>query len=159
MLRGSGASASFLNFPMAGKTGTSNDSRDTWFIGYTPDIAIGVFVGFDDHTKSLGKNASGSNTALPIFIDFMSHAKKYLVAKPFRIPKGIKLRKIDARTGGAPCGDVTITEAFKQDEDINEDVLENPLKNMNSLANDGDESADRENRSSRNEAQQVFGIY
>ena len=90
MQRGSGASARFLNFPMAGKTGTSNDSRDTWFIGYTPDIAIGVFVGFDDHTKSLGKNASGSNTALPIFIDFMTHAKKYLIAKPFRIPKGIK---------------------------------------------------------------------
>ena len=70
MLRGSGASARFLNFPMAGKTGTSNDSRDTWFIGYTPDIAIGVFVGFDDHTKSLGSNANGSNTALPIFIEF-----------------------------------------------------------------------------------------
>ena len=151
MQRGSGASANFLNFPMAGKTGTSNDSRDTWFIGYTPDIAIGVFVGFDDHTRSLGKNASGSNTALPIFIDFMTHAKKYLTAKPFRIPKGIKLRKIDARTGGAPCGDVTITEAFKQDEDINEDVLENPLKNMNNGANG--------NHSARNEAQQVFGIY
>ena len=138
---------------MAGKTGTSNDSRDTWFIGYTPDIAIGVFVGFDDHTKSLGKNASGSNTALPIFIDFMTHAKKYLTAKPFRIPKGIKLRKIDARTGGAPRGDVTITEAFKQDENINEDVLENPLKNMNNNTNEG------ETHPSRNEAQQVFGIY
>lgn len=156
MQRGSGASARFLNFPMAGKTGTSNDSRDTWFIGYTPDIAIGVFVGFDDHTKSLGKNASGSNTALPIFIDFMTHAKKYLTAKPFRIPKGIKLRKIDARTGGAPCGDVTITEAFKQDEDINEDVLENPLKSVNGSVNDGDESA---YHSAPNEAQQVFGIY
>ena len=156
MQRGSGASARFLNFPMAGKTGTSNDSRDTWFIGYTPDIAIGVFVGFDDHTKSLGKNASGSNTALPIFIDFMTHAKKYLTAKPFRIPKGIKLRKIDAKTGGAPCGDVTITEAFKQDEDINEDVLENPLKSVNNSVNDGDESA---NHSAPNEAQQVFGIY
>lgn len=147
--RGSGASARFLNFPMAGKTGTSNDSRDTWFIGYTPDIAIGVFVGFDDHTKSLGKNASGSNTALPIFIDFLQHAKKYLTPKPFRIPKDIKLRKIDAKTGGAPCGDITITEAFKQDEDINENVLENPLEN----------ATDGENRSSENEAQQVFGIY
>ncbi len=149
MQRGSGASARFLNFPMAGKTGTSNDSKDTWFIGYTPDIAIGVFVGFDDHTKSLGKNASGSNTALPIFIDFLQHAKKYLTAKPFRVPKGIKLRKIDAKTGGAPCGDITITEAFKQDEDINETVLENPLKN----------ATDGETHSSETEAQQVFGIY
>lgn len=149
MQRGSGASASFLNFPMAGKTGTSNDSRDAWFIGYTPDIAIGVFVGFDDHTKSLGKNANGSNTALPIFIDFLQHAKKYLTAKPFRIPKGIKLRKIDAKTGGKPCGDITITEAFKQDEDVNESVLENPLKDANN----------EEAHSSEKEAQQVFGIY
>ena len=149
MQRGSGASASFLNFPMAGKTGTSNDSRDAWFIGYTPDIAVGVFVGFDDHTKSLGKNANGSNTALPIFIDFLQHAKKYLTAKPFRIPKGIKLRKIDAKTGGKPCGDITITEAFKQDEDVNENILENPLKNANN----------EESQTSGNEAQQVFGIY
>lgn len=152
MLRGSGASARFLNFPMAGKTGTSNDSRDTWFIGYTPDIAIGVFVGFDDHTKSLGSNANGSNTALPIFIEFMKNARKHLTPKPFRIPKYIKLRKIDAKTGGAPCGDITITEAFKQDEDINENVLENPLQNPNNEeANLG--------VNSNNEAQQVFGIY
>ncbi len=149
MQRGSGASANFLNFPMAGKTGTSNDSRDTWFIGYTPDIAIGIFVGFDDHTKSLGKNASGSNTALPIFIDFIKRAKKYLTPKPFRIPNGIKLRKIDAKTGGAPCGDITITEAFKNDEGINEDIHEDPLKNIK----------DEESHSSENEAQQVFGIY
>lgn len=149
MQRGSGASANFLNFPMAGKTGTSNDSRDTWFIGYTPDIAIGVFVGFDDHTKSLGKNASGSNTALPIFIEFMKHAKKYLTPKPFRIPKGIKLRKIDAKTGGAPCGDVTITEAFKLDEDINQEVHEDPLKNVKN----------EESHPSETEAQQIFGIY
>lgn len=149
MQRGSGASARFLNFPMAGKTGTSNDSRDAWFIGYTPDIAVGVFVGFDDHTKSLGKNANGSNTALPIFIDFLQHAKQYLTAKPFRVPKGIKLRKIDAKTGGAPCGDVTITEAFKQDENINENILKNPLKNADT----------EETKASETEAQQVFGIY
>ncbi|MDR2268375.1 MAG: PBP1A family penicillin-binding protein, partial [Holosporaceae bacterium] len=57
MRRGSGASANFLNFPIAGKTGTSNESRDVWFVGYTPDIAVGVFVGFDDHSRSLGKEA------------------------------------------------------------------------------------------------------
>ncbi|MBO7454524.1 MAG: hypothetical protein J6T91_04065 [Alphaproteobacteria bacterium] len=60
------------------------------------------------------------------------------------------------KTGGAPCGDITITEAFKQDEDINEDVLENPLKSVDDSINDGDESA---NHSAPNEAQQVFGIY
>ncbi|MDR1982355.1 MAG: PBP1A family penicillin-binding protein [Holosporaceae bacterium] len=119
MQRGSGASSNFLNFPMAGKTGTSNDSKDTWFIGYTPDIAVGVFIGFDDHAKSLGKNANGTNTALPIFIDFMVEAKKYLQPKPFRVPKGIKLRKIDMETGGTPLenGRNTLIEALKEEED------------------------------------------
>ena len=82
----------------------------------------------------------------------MKNARKHLTPKPFRIPKYIKLRKIDAKTGGAPCGDITITEAFKQDEDINENVLENPLQNPNNEeANLG--------VNSNNEAQQVFGIY
>lgn len=155
MQRGSAASARCLNMVVAGKTGTSNDSRDTWFIGYTPDIAVGVFIGFDDHTKSLGKNANGANTALPIFIDFMKKVKKYLMPKPFRIPRGIKLRKIDAKTGGAPNGDVTILEAFKQDEEINvENLLENPLK----LREEKKEQISTENSESK-EAQQVFGIY
>jgi penicillin-binding protein 1A len=119
MQRGSGASANFLNFPMAGKTGTSNESRDTWFVGYTPSVAIGVFVGFDDHSKTLGKNANGANTALPIFIDFMGRAKKYLVAKPFKVPDGIKLRKIDADTGGTPSASSSriIVEALKEEDE------------------------------------------
>ncbi|MBR1734193.1 MAG: PBP1A family penicillin-binding protein [Alphaproteobacteria bacterium] len=121
---GSAASARFIDFPMAGKTGTSNESRDTWFVGYTPEIAIGVFVGFDDHSKSLGKDANGSNTALPIFISFMREAKKFLIPTPFRIPKGIKLRKIDAETGGAPIeGEKTIIEALKEEDDENQEEL------------------------------------
>ncbi len=150
--RGSGAPAAFLNFPMAGKTGTSNDSRDTWFIGYTPDIAIGVFVGFDDHTKSLGKNASGTTTALPIFIDFMKKAKKYFSPKPFKVPHGIKLRRIDLKTGGNPKGETTIIEAFKENEEINEDIFENPLENLTTKTKDT-------LKTPSTEAQQVFGIY
>jgi penicillin-binding protein 1A len=120
--RGSGWRAKTLGIPIGGKTGTSNESRDTWFVGITPDIAVGVFVGFDDHSKSLGKNATGGNTALPIFVDFMTKIKKFLTAKPFRIPKGIRLKKIDLETGGppSPSGKGTIMEAFKDDESNSE---------------------------------------
>lgn len=123
--RGSAMAASHFGFPLAGKTGTSNDSRDVWFIGYTPGIVVGVFVGFDDHNKSLGQNASGTSTALPIFVDFMEKAKSYLIPKPFKVPTGIKLRKIDAETGGpvTPDTKLTVVEAFKDDETINESPL------------------------------------
>jgi penicillin-binding protein 1A len=150
MQRGSGASASFLNLPMAGKTGTSNDSRDVWFIGYTPDIAVGIFIGFDDHSKSLGKNATGTSTALPIFIDFMLEAKKYLIPKPFKVPKGIKLRKINAETGVSENGRSTIVEAFK-DEDPEE---QNLLGDKNSILDliGPDDSA-------KNKEKSMLGIY
>lgn len=118
--RGSAASAGFMNFPIAGKTGTSNESRDAWFIGYTPDIVVGVFVGFDDQSKNLGEKATGGNTALPIFISFMQKAKKHLIPKPFRVPRGIKLRKVDRDTGGAPSegSGVAIMEVFKDEDEI-----------------------------------------
>ncbi len=149
--RGSGVSARFLNFPIAGKTGTSNESKDTWFVAYTPDIAIGVFIGFDDHTKSLGKNASGATTALPIFINFMQNAKKLFVPKPFKVPKGIKLRKIDLVTGTNPKGNIDIIEAFKQNEEINDDILETPYENNSDLIDNS--------KTDNYEIKQVFGIY
>lgn len=115
--RGSAFSARSLRLPIVGKTGTSNSSRDTWFVGYTPDIAVGVFVGFDDQTRNLGKKANGGNTALPIFITFMNKAKKYIIPTPFRVPKGIKLRRIDLETGGMPGDGATIMEAFKEEDE------------------------------------------
>lgn len=117
--RGSAFTARSLNLPIAGKTGTSNSSRDAWFIGYTPDIAVGVFVGFDDQTRNLGQKANGGNTALPIFISFINKAKKYIIPTPFRVPRGIKLRRIDIETGGMP-GDTpgtTMMEAFKEEDE------------------------------------------
>lgn len=116
--RGSAYTANCFKFPLAGKTGTSNDSRDTWFIGYTQDIAIGIYVGFDDQSKSLGAWANGTNVALPIFIDFMNQIKDELSPKPFRIPSGIKLRQIDVETGGPVTEDtkISIWEAFKENE-------------------------------------------
>ncbi|MDR1375691.1 MAG: PBP1A family penicillin-binding protein [Holosporaceae bacterium] len=153
MRRGSGASANFLNFPIAGKTGTSNESRDTWFVGYTPDIAVGVFVGFDDHSKSLGKNANGANTALPIFIDFMVKAQKYLSPKPFRVPRGIKLRKIDAETGGPTSGENSaILEAFKEEEDSEPQDLTREKRSISNLL-------EEENVESPTRIKPVLGIY
>lgn len=161
--RGSGASARFLNFPMAGKTGTSNESRDAWFIGYTPDIAVGVFVGFDEQSKNLGKNANGANTALPIFISFMKAAKKFLTPKPFKIPKGIRLRKIDAETGGAPTsGAPSIFETFKDDEDggQDEEVINNKTKKRRSMLEliENAENAD-ETEMEEPIVEPVMGIY
>jgi penicillin-binding protein 1A len=154
MQRGSGASASFLNFPMAGKTGTSNESRDTWFVGYTPDIAVGIFVGFDDHSQTLGKNANGTNTALPIFIKFMEEAKKYLTPKPFRVPKGIKLRKINAETGGSPSNDDrnNIVEAFKDEDEFSAE--KEVIEERNSTAKLIDESSNQTDNS-----RPIVGIY
>jgi penicillin-binding protein 1A len=157
MQRGSGAPANFLNFPMAGKTGTSNESRDTWFIGYTPDIAIGVFIGFDDHSKSLGKNANGTNTALPIFIDFMAEAKKYLTPKPFRVPRGIKLRKIDAETGGTPSENNRniITEAFKEEDDYDSAERNVVVEEKNSTV----KLIDDDKADSPDNIRSIIGIY
>jgi penicillin-binding protein 1A len=152
MQRGSGASANFLNFPMGGKTGTSNESRDAWFIGYTPDIAIGIFVGFDEHSKSLGKNANGTNTALPIFIDFMLEAKKYLTPKPFKVPKGIKLRKINADVGDESFGNSsnTIVEAFK-DDDPEKQYVHAKKNNISDLID--------EDNVNKNRGRSMLGIY
>jgi penicillin-binding protein 1A len=156
MQRGSGASANFLNFPIAGKTGTSNESRDTWFIGCTPDIAVGVFVGFDDHSKSLGKDANGSNIPLPIFIDFMVAAKGSLTPKPFRVPNGIKLRKIDANTGEAPTkNSVTITEAFKENEETEQlSIVSEKNGIFDLLKGENNENADQSDN-----VKPIFGVY
>jgi penicillin-binding protein 1A len=156
MQRGSGASARFLDFPIAGKTGTSNESRDVWFIGYTPDIAIGVFIGFDDHSLSLGKNANGTNTALPVFIDFMLEAKKYLTPKPFKVPRGVKLRKIDAETGAdpSPNSSKVILEAFKENDDEN---FEQP--NLTKEKKGTLKLLDEEETDSSDSATPIMGIY
>jgi penicillin-binding protein 1A len=139
--RGSGYLARDPNFSIAGKTGTSNESRDTWFIGYTPDIAVGIFVGFDEQSKNLGKNANGTNTPLPIFVDFMQEAKKFLVPKPFKVPKGIKLRKIDLESGADSlvADQNTIIEAFKDDDSSENYIMETKKrKNILELMDDND---------------------
>jgi penicillin-binding protein 1A len=111
--RGTGARARSIGKPVAGKTGTSNDSRDAWFIGFTPDLVVGVYVGFDQ-PKSLGRDEQGASAALPIFIDVMTEALADQPATPFRVPPGVRLVRVDAETGLLPGPDTNtvILEAF-----------------------------------------------
>jgi penicillin-binding protein 1A len=111
--RGTGVRARSLGKPVAGKTGTSNDSRDAWFIGFTPDLVVGVYVGFDQ-PKSLGRDEQGASAALPIFTDLMTAALADRPATPFRVPPGVRLVRVDVDTGLLPGPDTrtVILEAF-----------------------------------------------
>ncbi|OPZ29394.1 MAG: Penicillin-binding protein 1A [Deltaproteobacteria bacterium ADurb.BinA179] len=95
---GTGWRAKELGRPVAGKTGTSDDNRDAWFIGYTPEILCGVWVGYDD-MMPLGENETGSRAACPIFLDFMRVALKDRPVRDFPIPEGIVFAKVDTKTG------------------------------------------------------------
>jgi penicillin-binding protein 1A len=110
---GTGQRAKVLGRPIAGKTGTSSDYSDAWFMGYTSSLLTGVWVGFDDKT-SLGKNETGSRAALPIWISFMDQALKNTPIETLKPPKGITLIKVNIETGLPSDKDSpeTIMEAF-----------------------------------------------
>ena len=110
-----------LNVPLAGKTGTTNDNYDAWFIGFSPDLAVGIFVGFD-RPKTMGRRETGSSVAVPIFRDFMEKALKNVKSIPFRIPPGIKLIRINSKTGtrAQTRGEESIIEAFKIHQNPNQ---------------------------------------
>ena len=111
VIRGTGIKIAELDTPLAGKTGTTNDNKDAWFIGFSPDLAVGVFVGFDQ-PKTLGYKQTGSAVAVPIFKQFMKKAKVNPNKIPFRIPSGISLVKIDPKTGAMTKNQQGILEAF-----------------------------------------------
>jgi len=101
--------------PIAGKTGTTNDEKDVWFIGFSPDLVVGIYVGYDK-PRNLGRGASGGHTAAPIARDFLKLALADKPATPFKVPAGIKLIRVDAKSGmraGPGEGGRTILEAFK----------------------------------------------
>ena len=98
VLRGTGKKVSVIKKPLAGKTGTTNESNDTWFIGFSPDLVVGVYVGFDT-PKSLGPRETGASVASPIFRDFMYLALEDEKGTPFRIPSKARLVKINLETG------------------------------------------------------------
>jgi penicillin-binding protein 1A len=121
--RGTGRKLQIVGKPIAGKTGTSNEEKDAWFIGYAPDLAVGVYVGYDI-PKPMGKKRTGGELAAPIVADFMRLALREQPATPFRVPRAIELIPIDANTGKrAIFGDEgVILEAFKPGEEPSDSV-------------------------------------
>jgi len=133
---GTGRNLKDLNLDLAGKTGTTNGNTDTWFIGFTSKLAIGVYVG-SDNPKSLGRYETGAKTALPIFKSFIKNAVKKKDARPFKVADGILMRVIDPITGEKALTESksTIIEAYKNtkiDSALNKDI-NNRLKNDNIL--------------------------
>lgn len=137
--RGTGRKLKDLNLDLAGKTGTTDENNDAWFVGFTSNLVVGVYVGFDE-PKSLGRYETGSKTALPIFKAFIKNAVKKKDARPFKVAKNIKMMVIDLITGKkANFGSKkTIIEAFKKNrlENINfegKDDLQYKVKKNNIL--------------------------
>jgi penicillin-binding protein 1A len=110
--RGTGIAISELKRTLAGKTGTTNEAKDLWFVGYSPNLAFGVFMGYDK-PRSLGDSAQAALYTAPIFRDFMKMALKDTPDTPFRVPTGIKLISVDVHTGMRSSGPGSIIEAFK----------------------------------------------
>ncbi len=96
--RGTGRKAASIGRPIAGKTGTTNEFTDAWFIGFSPHLAAGVWVGFDDN-RPMGNKESGSSAALPIWISFMQAALPHFSDVPFPVPENVVHAKIDPETG------------------------------------------------------------
>ncbi|MBL8894079.1 MAG: penicillin-binding protein, partial [Rhizobiales bacterium] len=119
--RGTGKKLLAVGKPVAGKTGTSNEERDAWFIGFTPDLTVGVYVGYDN-PKPMGKGRTGGELAAPIVADFMQLALKDKPATPFRVPQGIELMPINVKTGQRDLfgEEGVILEAFKPGDEVPE---------------------------------------
>ena len=122
--RGTGKKLRKLELNLAGKTGTTNENTDAWFIGFTSNFVIGVYVGMDDPSP-LGKFETGSKTALPIFENFVMKAVKKSDARPFKVPNGITMMVVDPITGDKAkfSSKNTIVEAYKSKNVINGKVL------------------------------------
>jgi penicillin-binding protein 1A len=111
--RGTATLIKDIGRPVAGKTGTTNDFKDAWFIGFTPDIIVGTYVGYDE-PRPLGPKETGGHVAVPIVKEFMEKALKDTPPVPFRVPEGIRLVSINPATGTrSKAGDEkSILEAF-----------------------------------------------
>ncbi|MDC3088119.1 PBP1A family penicillin-binding protein [Candidatus Pelagibacter sp.] len=122
--RGTGKKLKKLELNIAGKTGTTNENTDAWFIGFTSNLIIGVYVGMDD-PKSLGKYETGSKTALPIFQDFIEKSVKKSSARPFKVAEGITMMVVDPKSGEKAkfSSKNTIVEAYKEKNVVDGKVL------------------------------------
>jgi penicillin-binding protein 1A len=122
--RGTGKKLKKLGLNLAGKTGTTNENTDAWFIGFTSNLVIGVYVGMDN-PKPLGKFETGSKAALPIFEEFVKKAVKKSDARPFKVPEDITLMVVDPNTGNKAkfSSKNTIIESYKSKNISNGKVL------------------------------------
>ncbi len=154
--RGTAAKARAIGKIIGGKTGTTNNSIDSWFVGFSPDLVMAVYIGFDT-PKSLGSAETGASVSLPIFIDFMSSALQNTPSTPFRVPNTVKLVKIDRQTGKYPSPETpknrVFFEAFK---------VEDGLNNLNpdgaEIEAEGEENANGEAAQQEN-SESPSGIY
>jgi penicillin-binding protein 1A len=128
VLRGTATVVNSLGFPLGGKTGTTNDYKDAWFIGFSPDLVVGVWAGFDQ-PRDMGEGETGGRIAAPVFRDFMREALRETSPAPFRIPSGARLVRVDAMTGGLPNASTTqtILEAFRPGTEPTRDVTSSPF--------------------------------
>ncbi|MEX2206098.1 MAG: PBP1A family penicillin-binding protein [Myxococcota bacterium] len=112
---GTGGRAKGLGRPVAGKTGTTNDLRDAWFVGYTPEIAAGVWIGFDN-ARNLGMNETGGRTSAPIFVDYLKHALRDQPTQDFAVPEGVVFARVDRATGllAAPGNENALFMPFRE---------------------------------------------
>mgnify|MGYP002831612316 CR=1 FL=1 len=123
--RGTAKSLKKLNLSIAGKTGTTNDNMDAWFLGFSPEYVVGVYIGYDT-PKTLGEKETGGKVAAPIFADFIQKALKQKENRPFLVPEGIEMIKVDYLTGDKAKEENknTIYEAFvKNSIDFSEDNI------------------------------------
>ena len=110
--RGTGRGAKHIKQIIAGKTGTTNKAKDTWFMGFTPKIVVGTYIGYDN-PRSLGDKVSGASIALPVFVHFMQNGYKDMPSVDFVVPDSIMLQSIDYETGKPSIEKGSIIEAFK----------------------------------------------
>ena len=134
--RGTAARAKSIGKILGGKTGTTNNSFDSWFVGFSPDLVVAVYIGFDN-PRTLGNEETGASVAMPVFINFMKEALKDKPSTPFRVPSSIKFVKIDRTSGRHPTVETPkekiFFEAFKSNDDVMEaDENQNPSDDENS---------------------------
>ena len=130
--RGTGKGLRELKLELAGKTGTTNKNTDTWFIGFTSNLVVGVYIGYDN-PRSLGKFETGSKTAMPVFKEFIKKTANTFNARPFKVADNINMMVIDAKTGKKANlkTKLAIIESFKK----NDNKLDNFSNNFDSRLN------------------------
>lgn len=140
--RGTSVRAKAIGKIVAGKTGTTNNSYDSWFVGFSPDLVAGAYIGFD-LPRTLGAKETGSSVALPIFVEFMKGALKDTPSTPFRVPSSVKFVKIDRSTGKTPTASTPKDEIFFEAFKITDSLDENNSSDEEEVDNEFDnDSAD-----------------